>query len=102
MLTNENVIGIFQDYLKQDQEIEVVKTSRGYLKIEWDGHSPCYNEVYLCTTPEELFEQLLGDFKTYQELVLTKGKRETTAEDDALVEQLCQPYYEKRKELKEL
>ncbi|MDD3231569.1 MAG: hypothetical protein PHE09_20520 [Oscillospiraceae bacterium] len=102
MLTNENVIGIFQEYLKQDQEIEIVNTSRGYLKIEWDANSPYYNEVYLCTTPEELFEQLLDDFRTYQELALTKGKREATIEEDTLVEQLCQPYYEKRKELEEL
>lgn len=81
--------------------MEIVATSRGYLRIEWAGDSPYCDDGYLCQTPEELFDKLLSDFCGYQELKLTKGRRELTEEDTQKAQAMCLPYLEKRKEAEE-
>ena len=37
MLTFEQVLEIFKDYLETDDEVEVLLTKRGYLRIVWPG-----------------------------------------------------------------
>lgn len=37
MLTYEKVLEIFEDYLEQDKEIEVLVSRRGHVLIEWAG-----------------------------------------------------------------
>lgn len=97
MLTFEKVLDLFADYLAKDTEIEIVHTSRGYLRIEWNGTSPYCDGGYVCNSPEELFDTLLDDYKGYLEIELTKGRREATAEDERLVEAQCQPLLEWRR-----
>lgn len=71
MQTFEKVLEIFRDYLTLDLEEEVLKCSRGYLRVAWNGDSRYCADGVLCRTPEELFELLLSDYRTYEEIRLT-------------------------------
>lgn len=95
MLTTEKVIAIFADYLAADKEEELVLTSRGYIRIIWADKNPEYESCF-CPTSEELFDTLILDYQTYEELKLTKGRREMTPADAEKVEVLLQPYLRKR------
>ena len=90
MKTFEKVMEIFRDYLDSDQEEEVLKCRRGYLRVTWNGDSRYCVDGILCRTPEELFEILLSDYRSYQEIQITKGRREVTEDDEKLAEQFCQ------------
>lgn len=98
MLTFEKVFEIFKEYLAADAEVEIVTTSRGHLRIEWAGSSPYCDDGYLCRTPEELFDKLMEDFRGYQEVKLTRGRREPTEEEAQKVQAMCLSYLEKREE----
>lgn len=90
MKTFEKVMEIFRDYLDSDQEEEVLKCRRGYLRVTWNGDSCYCVDGILCRTPEELFEVLLSDYRSYEEIQITKGRREVTEDDEKLAEQFCQ------------
>ena len=90
MKTFEKVMEIFRDYLDSDQEEEVLKCRRGYLRVTWNGDSRYCVDGILCRTPEELFEVLLSDYRSYEEIQITKGRREVTEYDEKLAEQFCQ------------
>lgn len=100
MQTTEKVLAIFAEYLSADKEEELVLTSRGYIRIIWADKHPEY-ETCFCPTPEALFDTLLSDYQTYEEIKLTKGRRELTAADAQKVDALLQPYLKKR-EMEEL
>ena len=95
MKTFEKVMEIFRDYLDSDQEEEVLKCRRGYLRVTWNGDSRYCVDGILCRTPEELFEVLLSDYRGYEEIQITKGRREVTEDDEKLAEQFCQKLRER-------
>ena len=90
MQSFEKVIEIFRDYLTLDPEEEVVKCRRGYLRVTWNEDSRFCVDGILSRTPEELFEVLLSDYRTYEEVRLTRGQREVSREEEKQVEVLCQ------------
>lgn len=96
MLTYEKVIEIFEDYLAADHEEEVLRSRRGYVRVQWNGNSRYCENGCLCDTPEELFEMLLEDYRGYEETKLTKGRRELTVEDDKKIDALCLTFRKKR------
>lgn len=100
MLTFEKVLEIFKDYLALDTELEVCKSRYGYIRVEYDEISsiPDYCSGVVCRTPEELFDVLLDDFRGYEEIRLTKGRRDTTEEDLETISVLCQRYLDRREE----
>ena len=98
MKTFEKVMEIFRDYLDSDQEEEVLKCRRGYLRVTWNGDSRYCVDGILCRTPEELFEVLLSDYRGYEEIQITKGRREVTEDDEKLAEQFCQKLREQWEE----
>lgn len=49
----------------------------------------------MCQTPRELFDVLLQDFETFQEIRLTKGKRDLTEEDRLQVANMCSVFIER-------
>lgn len=100
MLTFEKVLEIFKDYLALDTELEVCKSRYGYIRVEYDEISgiPDYCSGVVCRTPEVLFDVLLDDVQGYEEIRLTKGRRDTTAEDMEIIRVLRQSYLERREE----
>ena len=91
MKTFEKVLEIFREYLDCDLEEEV-------LRVTWNGDSRYCVDGLLSRTPDELFEVLLSDYRSYEELRLTKGCREVTEEDERQAEILCQSFRERWKE----
>ena len=87
MLTFENILELFQEYLLRDPE-------EG---LTWNKDSRYCVDGILCRTPEELFDLLLTDYQDYELLRRTKGRREVTEADEKAVEKLCQPYLDWRK-----
>ena len=59
MLTFENVLEIFQEYLLRDPEEEVLPCKRGYVRLTWNKDSRYCVDGILCRTPEELFDEFL-------------------------------------------
>lgn len=98
MLTFENVLTVFRDYLRQDLEEEVLPCRRGYVRLTWNKDSRYCVDGILCRTPEELFDLLLTDYQDFELLRRTKGRREVTEADEKAVGKLCQPYLDWRKE----
>ena len=78
MKTFEKVLEIFREYLDCDLEEEVLPCREGYLRVTWNGDSRYCVDGLLSRTPDELFEVLLSDYRSYEELRLTKGCREVT------------------------
>ena len=92
MKTFEKVLEIFREYLDNDQDEEVLPCRKGYLRVTWNGDSRYCADGILSRTPDELFEVLLSDYRGYEELRLTKGRREVTEEDERQAELLCQSF----------
>ena len=61
MLTFENVLEIFHEYLLHDPEEEVLPCKRGYVRLTWNKDSRYCVDGILCRIPEELFDLLLTD-----------------------------------------
>ena len=98
MLTFENVLEIFHEYLLHDPEEEVLPCKRGYVRLTWNKDSRYCVDGILCRIPEELFDLLLTDYQDFELLRRTKGRREVTEADEKAVKELCQPYLDWRKE----
>ena len=91
MKTFEKVLEIFREYLDCDLEEEVLPCREGYLRVTWNGDSRYCVDGLLSRTPDELFEVLLSDYRSYEELRLTKGCREVTEDDERQAEILKLP-----------
>lgn len=97
MMSFEQVIDIFGDYLALDTEMEVCKSRYGYIRVEFHGTGelPGYCSGMVCHTPKELFDLLLSDYESYLEIQRTKGCRDVTEEDKNEIAALCQSRLEK-------
>ena len=82
MLTFENVLDAFADYLKEDQDLEVVLTRHGYTLLIWDTSESC-------ATPEILLEHLENAYKIFSFVELTKGSRELLPADREKIQAEC-------------
>ena len=89
MQSFEKVLEIFRNYLTLDPEEEVLKCRQGYLRVTWNEDSRYCVDGILSRTPEELFEVLLSDYRTYEEVRLTMGQREVSGAEEKQVEVLC-------------
>lgn len=98
MKTFEKVLEIFRDYLACDLEEEVLPCRKGYLRVTWNGDSRYCVDGILSRTPDELFEVLLEDYRTYEEIQLTKGLREVTEGDERKAEEFCWRFRKQWKE----
>ncbi len=85
MLTFENVLMVFQEYLRRDPEEEVLPCRRGYVRVTWNLDSRYCVDGVLCRTPEELFDLLLQDYWDFELVCRTKGRREATEADERAV-----------------
>ena len=57
--------------------------------LVYDSQAPL-RRTYIRQKSEELFEVLLSDYRGYEEIQITKGRREVTEDDEKLAEQFCQ------------
>ena len=92
MLTFENVLNVFADYLNEDDLIEVVLTKRGYTILGWDSGLNGWSDSDYCATPEDMLELLLGDYATFAEFNVTAGKRDLTPAERQQIENECEKF----------
>lgn len=97
MLTFEDVLEIFEDYLSFEPFFEVCKSKKGYVRIGFEEDSR-YCVGVICRTAEELFDLLLSDFQGHMEIQITGGCRELQKQESEEIEHLCQGYIEKKSE----
>ena len=64
MLTFENVLKIFQEYLLRDPEEEVLPCKRGYVRLTWDKDSRYCVDGILCRTPRNCSIYFFRIFRT--------------------------------------
>lgn len=89
MLTNEIVLKVFADYLKQDKDYEVVLTSRGYALMQWEGHRDNWESAEHCPTPKALMEALLSTYSDFLEMKLTGCERDLTSAEKTGIQAAC-------------
>ncbi|MGO5113788.1 hypothetical protein ACTQ33_01985 [Candidatus Avoscillospira sp. LCP25S3_F1] len=76
MLNDESVLKLFEDYLRDNQDIEVVQTSHEKSLMLWDNAAKNWCEVVCCPTPESLFEKLLESACCYKEDFNSKDQQQ--------------------------
>lgn len=97
MVTFEKVLEVFEEYLAEDTDCEVILTKHGYTVMQWDEKSKDWYGVEYCETPENLREELLSSFRMSEAEKITKTKRELTEKETASVKAKCQKLIEKCK-----
>jgi len=78
VLTFENVMEVFKDYLNEDNMYEIVSTSHGYTIMEWDRTMEDWSDSRLCKTPQDMFNELLDCYTGFLEYKATYGKTDST------------------------
>lgn len=81
MLTYEKVLNTFAEYSAEDPEQDIVKARHAYISVFWNTSKEEYDFLRTCSTPEELLDDLVGNYTQYQLFKLTRGKREETREE---------------------
>ena len=90
MLTFENVFEVFSDYLKKDDDLEIVLTKHGYTILRWDSRIIGWSDSDFCATPEDMLEILMGHYETVAEFNVTAGKRDLTQVERQQIESECE------------
>lgn len=86
MLTFEQVLSAFKDYLSEDTRYEVLMASRGYVILEWNYNDQELESATFCPTPEDMKNTLLGDLAGYLQYQITLCRRELTDEERQMIE----------------
>ena len=89
MLTFENVLEVFGDYLVRDKTCEVLRSSRGCMVVNWANCENDWVTGQLCRTPEFLRDILRFSYVEYQGFRLTDGyQRDLTEQEDQDIERM--------------
>lgn len=81
-LTFEKVFQVFQDYLHEDEELEVVKVKHGYAVLIWYDKNQEYTTMETFSSPLELADFLAAQHEIIHELQLNgHGSRDLTEEE---------------------
>ncbi len=75
MLTFEQILEEFKDYLAEDTNCEVVLTKHGYTIMQWDENSKSWYGVEYCEIPEDLLEELLSSSRMAEAEKIAKEQR---------------------------
>ena len=92
MLTFENVLEVFADYLREDTDLEIVLTKRGYTVLCWDNTLTDWSTSDFCATPEKLRDVLLGAYMSFAQEKITSGKRNLTSVEEQQIQSECEKF----------
>ena len=81
MLTFENVLSVFEDYLAEDTIFEILMASHGYTMMEWDEKAQDWDSAKICHTPEDLKDYLMDAYTGYLAYKITLGRRSLTDDE---------------------
>ena len=82
MLTFENVLEVFDDYLQEDTNLEIVLTKRGYTVMCWDSTLKDWSTSDFCATPEKLRDILVDSYMIFTLAKMTGGTRNPTPAEE--------------------
>jgi len=85
MLTFDKLLSAYTEYLSTDTDIEIITARHGYLGLTWDNERGTLDDTVVMKTPKEMKKFILDSYETQQQILLTKGKRDMTAEEVAKV-----------------
>ena len=98
MMTFEKVLEVFNDFLLNDKECEVVMSKRGYIALDWGSAVNNWNlAAEHCETPEDMMEWLLSTYSSELEMRVTCGRRDPTEQEAADIKTQCELMQEKCK-----
>ena len=92
MLTFENVLEVFDDYLQEDTSLEIVLTKRGYTVMCWDNALADWSTSDFCATPEKLRDILVDSYMTFTQEKMTGGKRNLTPAEEQEIQSEGEKY----------
>ena len=92
MLTFENVLGVFAEYLREDTDLEVVLTKRGYTVMCWDNTLAGWSDTDFCATPEDLRDTLIDFYASFVQVNMTGGKRDLTPAEEQQIQNECENF----------
>lgn len=99
-MTFENILNIFSEHLKNDENIEIIRVKKGYLHLYWDEVADNYN-FDLIFDLDELFNRLLEDIRSYYKFE-SKQSFSSEEEFENFVENLQKELHKKYNGLKNL
>lgn len=78
----KKVLAVFKDYLKADDNVEIISTSRGITVGVWDEKHNQWEDCVNCASPKELCEELCRQYVAFYEAatVIEKGNDLTEEE----------------------
>ena len=91
-MTFENVLKVFGDYLREDTDLEIVLTKRGYTVMCWDNTLADWSNTDFCATPEKLRDSLLDFYMSFAELKMTSAKRSLTSVEGQQIQNECEKF----------
>ena len=86
MLTFEQVLAAFKDYLDEDTRYEILWTSHGYVILEWSSSNQDLESAIYCPTPEAMKEILLDDLAGFLEYKTTLGNRDLKDDERQMIQ----------------
>ena len=91
-MTFEKVLNVFSDYLREDTDLEIVLTKRGYTVMCWDNALTDWSTSDFCATPEDLRDTLVDFYMSFTEVKITKGKRNLTSAEEQQIQSECEKF----------
>ena len=92
MLTFENVLEVFADYLQEDTNLDIVLTKRGYTVMCWDSILADWSTSDFCATPEKLRDILVDSYMVFTQAKMTGGTRNLTPAEEQEIQSGCEKY----------
>ena len=86
MITFEQVLSAFRDYLSEDTRYEVLMSSRGYTILEWNSNDRELESATFCPTPDTMKDTLLSALAGYLEYKTTLCRRNLTDDERQAIE----------------
>lgn len=78
----KEVLAVFRDYLKADDNVEIITTSRGITVGVWDEKHSQWEDFVNCVSPKELCEELCRQYTSFYELAATDEKGDDLTEEE--------------------
>ncbi|MFI3214658.1 MAG: hypothetical protein R3Y24_15180 [Eubacteriales bacterium] len=90
MLTFEQVLEVFNEYINEDEDCQVVITKQGYTVMMWDCCMMDWIFVTYCGTPVKLRNTMMNNFYHFWEWKYTSGERDLTKDEKKKLKNRCE------------
>lgn len=78
----KKVLAVFKDYLEEDGNVEIIKTSRGITVGVWEEKHSQWEDFVNCASPKELCEELCRQYVAFYEAAAGIEKGDDLTEEE--------------------